>query len=39
MSAPTTTVPGVDAEALQAFAMQMRGPVLTPEDPAMRKLD
>jgi FAD/FMN-containing dehydrogenase len=24
----------VDAEQLQAFAMQMRGPVLTPEDPA-----
>jgi FAD/FMN-containing dehydrogenase len=33
MSAPTTTAPEVDAEALQAFAMQMRGPVLTPEDP------
>jgi FAD/FMN-containing dehydrogenase len=26
-------MPKVDAEALQAFAMQMRGPVLTPEDP------
>jgi hypothetical protein len=23
----------VDAEQLQAFAMQMRGPILTPEDP------
>jgi FAD/FMN-containing dehydrogenase len=33
MSAPTATMPKVDAEALQAFAMQMRGPVLTPEDP------
>jgi FAD/FMN-containing dehydrogenase len=33
MSAPTTTVPEVDAEALQAFAMQMRGRVLTPKDP------
>lgn len=33
MSAPTTTVREVDAEALQAFAMQMRGPVLTPDDP------
>src|SRR5438094_259347 len=26
-------MPKVDAEALQAFAMQMRGPVLAPEDP------
>jgi FAD/FMN-containing dehydrogenase len=26
-------MPKVDAEALQAFAMQMRGPVLTPENP------
>src|SRR5437773_1803685 len=26
-------MPKVDAEALQAFAMQMKGPVLTPEDP------
>jgi FAD/FMN-containing dehydrogenase len=34
MSAPTATVPNVDAETLQAFAMQMRGPVLTPDDPA-----
>jgi FAD/FMN-containing dehydrogenase len=33
VSAPTATMPKVDAEALQAFAMQMRGPVLTPEDP------
>jgi FAD/FMN-containing dehydrogenase len=32
MSAPTATVSGVDAEALQAFALQMRGPVLTPQD-------
>jgi FAD/FMN-containing dehydrogenase len=34
MSTPLVTEPKVDAEALQAFALQMRGPVLTPEDPA-----
>jgi len=33
MSAPMATKPKVDAEALQAFGMQMRGPVLTSEDP------
>jgi FAD/FMN-containing dehydrogenase len=33
MTAPTATVANVDADALQAFAMQMRGPVLTPENP------
>jgi hypothetical protein len=33
MSAPTATVANVDADALQAFAMEMRGPVLTPENP------
>lgn len=32
MTAPMVTKPKVDAEALQAFAMQMRGRVLTPED-------
>jgi FAD/FMN-containing dehydrogenase len=32
VSAPTATVPEIDTEALQAFALQMRGPVLTPED-------
>jgi FAD/FMN-containing dehydrogenase len=31
MTAPMVTKPKVDAEALQAFAMQMRGRVLTPE--------
>jgi FAD/FMN-containing dehydrogenase len=34
MSTPLMTDSKVDAEQLQAFAMQMRGPVLTPEDPA-----
>ena len=34
MSTPLMTGSKVDAEQLQAFAMQMRGPVLTPEDPA-----
>ena len=33
MSAPTATEPKVEAEALQAFGMQMRGPVLTSADP------
>jgi FAD/FMN-containing dehydrogenase len=33
MSVPTATELKVDTEALQAFAMQMRGPILTPEDP------
>jgi FAD/FMN-containing dehydrogenase len=33
MSASMATEPTADAAALQAFAMQMRGPVLTPEDP------
>jgi FAD/FMN-containing dehydrogenase len=32
MGASMATEPKVDAAALQAFAMQMRGPVLTPED-------
>ena len=32
MSAPAATAAGVDAEALEAFALQLRGPVLTPED-------
>lgn len=34
MNAPTVTVPNIDDDALQAFAMQLRGPVLTPEDPS-----
>jgi FAD/FMN-containing dehydrogenase len=34
MSTPLMTGSKVDAEQLQAFAVQMRGPVLTPEDPA-----
>jgi len=34
MSTPLMTASKVDAEALQAFAMQLRGPVLTPKDPA-----
>jgi FAD/FMN-containing dehydrogenase len=34
MSTPLMTDSKVDAEQLQAFTMQMRGPVLTPEDPA-----
>src|SRR5215218_6494620 len=33
MSGPTVTEPNVEAEALQAFGLQMRGPVLTAEDP------
>jgi FAD/FMN-containing dehydrogenase len=33
MSASTATEPKTDAVALQEFAMQMRGPVLTPEHP------
>ena len=33
MSTPMATKPELDAEALQAFGMQMRGPVLTSEDP------
>ena len=33
MSVPTATEPKVEAEALQAFGMQMRGSVLTSEDP------
>jgi FAD/FMN-containing dehydrogenase len=32
MTAASATVPNVAAEALQTFAMQMRGPVLTPQD-------
>ena len=32
MSTPTATAPAVDADALQAFALQMRGPVLTSAD-------
>jgi FAD/FMN-containing dehydrogenase len=41
MSAPMAIEPNVDAEALQAFATQIRGPVLTAEDPgydAARKI-
>jgi len=34
MTASTTTEPRVDNEALQAFAAQMRGPVLGPDDAA-----
>jgi FAD/FMN-containing dehydrogenase len=37
MSTPLMTDSKVDTEQLQAFAMQMRGPVLTPEDPAYEK--
>jgi FAD/FMN-containing dehydrogenase len=32
MTAASATVPNVAAEALQTFAVQMRGPVLTPQD-------
>jgi FAD/FMN-containing dehydrogenase len=33
MPAPTATEAAIDAEALQAFAMQLRGRVLGPDDP------
>jgi FAD/FMN-containing dehydrogenase len=33
MSAPMAAEPKIEAEALQAFAMQMRGPILTSEEP------
>jgi hypothetical protein len=34
MSTPLMTDSKVDAEQLQAFAMQMRAALFTPEDPA-----